>query len=412
MKNIKHFRPLLSCLLAIVMVVGVLPAFTAQAAQTINYRDPAENWMSTSNRTSELDINANITYETQYCGNCELNTTRITYRVPEYTRSGETALNRGIVLSDGTMLDGVSKGNLDSGTPGVNAYYTGYHWTKSVCQSCGINGDVVYLLYDCASGFMVDFSESHIEQYNNNYHTEVKTSGKYCHFCHGTNKTTTTAQKAHNYNEHVDAQIGNQRFYVAANCEDCEHETKNYKIAKSIVTSYYGVSDGNSHTISVTDLSDSGVNTSIRYGTSAGNCNLTSAPNFTKSGYNAVYYNITYSYSGESMAESGVAYVQLYEDTTINTTDKGTGSTTQTSETHTHDYRYMDTVQSTCTNLGYENWQCNGCGALEKRNYRNTTGHSYNSVVIREASCNQSGSTLNMCVKGQIKMSKNGRIKM
>ena len=79
---------------------------------------------------------------------CAKDTTVLTYRVPEYTRSGETALNRGVRFSDGTLVGGKSTGNLDSGTPGVDAFYTGYHWTKGVCQNCGtintINGPDYY----------------------------------------------------------------------------------------------------------------------------------------------------------------------------------------------------------------------------------------------------------------------------
>ena len=387
---------MMSWLIMLTLMIGLIPITNVQAAQTIEYRDPAEHWMSTSNRTSELDINANITYETQYCDDCAINTTHITYRVPEYTRSGETALNRGVKYSDGTMFDGVSKGNLDSGTPGVNAYYTGYHWTKSVCQNCGINGDIVYVLYDCASGFMVDFSESHIEQYNDNYHTEVKKSGNYCHFCHGTNKTITKTQKAHDYRNHVDPQIGNQRFVVSSDCGDCEHEKTQYKTAKSVVTSYYGKEDGKAHTINVVDLSDSGVNTSIRYGTSVGNCNLTSAPNYTEPGYYTVAYNITYSYSGESMSESGAAYIQILEDSSIKPNDNQSGG--QNASSHEHDYRYLDTVQPTCNNLGYENWQCRTCGGLWKTNYKNATGHNHKTTTIREASCTTSGLKLHICV--------------
>ena len=58
-------------------------------------------------------------------------TSNISYRVPEYTRTGETAYNRGVYYSDGTLIDGKGKGNLDDGTPGVDAFYTGYHWSAT-----------------------------------------------------------------------------------------------------------------------------------------------------------------------------------------------------------------------------------------------------------------------------------------
>ena len=34
---------------------------------------------------NELDINATTTYETQYCPVCDMETTTLVYRVPEYT---------------------------------------------------------------------------------------------------------------------------------------------------------------------------------------------------------------------------------------------------------------------------------------------------------------------------------------
>ncbi len=50
------------------------------------------------------------------------------------------------------------------GVPGEDAYYTAYHWTKAVCETCGsINTNMaktdygylknVYWLYDCANNF-------------------------------------------------------------------------------------------------------------------------------------------------------------------------------------------------------------------------------------------------------------------
>ena len=76
-------------------------------------------------------------------------------------------------------------------------------------------------------------------------------------------------------------------------CDDCGYETSEYVTAKSVVASYYGNVDGAAHTLSVTDLSDKGVKTSIRYGNTADSCTMTSAPNFTEEGYNTVYYKIT-----------------------------------------------------------------------------------------------------------------------
>ena len=64
---------------------------------------------------------------------------------------------------------------------------------------------------------------------------------------------------------------------------------------------------------------------------------------------------------------------------------------------HEHDYRYIETVPPTCDTLGYERWQCSECGALEKKNYVPMTGHNYETVTIREATCKQGGLTLHLC---------------
>ena len=107
-------KRILAAVMAAGMTLSVIPSITTYAAQSNEYVDPADVWIEANGRTSD-----------------------ISYRVPEYTRTGETAYNRGVYYSDGTLIDGKGKGNLDDGTPGVDAFYTGYHWTKSVCQNCG-----------------------------------------------------------------------------------------------------------------------------------------------------------------------------------------------------------------------------------------------------------------------------------
>lgn len=74
---------------------------------------------------------------------------------------------------------------------------------------------------------------------------------------------------------------------------------------------YYGIVDGQPHTITVSDFSEAGVRTSIRYGNSAESCTMTSAPNYTEEGQYTVYYEITYTYQNVSMTENGVANVWL-----------------------------------------------------------------------------------------------------
>lgn len=147
-------------LLALVMCVGMLP--TAFAAQQNSYHDPAKHWLTANNRTNELDINAVVTHETFNCGVCGKQTSFTAWRTPEYTKDGKTALTRNVMYSDGTLLGGEGKGIILDGTPGKDAYYTGYHWTKAMCDTCGTmnsNGGIngygfsrnVYNLYDCAA---------------------------------------------------------------------------------------------------------------------------------------------------------------------------------------------------------------------------------------------------------------------
>ena len=403
MKTRNKTKSILSALLAAVFLLGSAPQVTF-AAQSSEYTDPADNWLKANGRTNELDANATTTYETGYCTVCERDTLGLTYRVPEYTKSGETALNRGVKYSDGTLIDGSGTGNLDDGTPGVDAFFTGYHFTKSVCQTCGTLNSIegpdiysfnknVYSLYSCDNNFFVDFDNTEYIPYNDDYHTTILKKGKYCQFCKGTQARASESQERHNFTETVDAQLGNSRFYVAENCEDCDYETSEYVAAKSVVASYYGEADGRAHTVTVSDLSDNGVHTSIRYGKSAGNCNQTSAPNYTEAGYYPVYYEIDYEYDGENMVENGVSYVWLLESSADNDSESGSSVNTP----HVHDYRYVETVPPSCTDLGFERWQCDGCGRLEKRNYTPAGGHDYEDITIREATCKQGGLVLTMC---------------
>ena len=403
--RIKNFaKSLIAGLMSATVLLSTFPV-GVQAAQVNEYVDPADIWVSANGRTNELDFNATITQETAWCTVCNKDTIMLTYRTPEYTKTGTTALNRGVKFSDGTMVDGETKGNLDDGTPNQDAAYTTYHWTKSICQTCGtinsIDGEDaynfnrnVYGLNSCDHNFFLDFDNTTYEPYSATKHTTTLKRGKYCQFCKGTQARASEKQENHNFVETIDGQLGNNRFYVSEHCDDCGYETSKYITAKSVVSSYYGNVDGKAHTLTVSDLSDSGVHTSIRYGTSAGKCNLTSAPNYTEAGYYPVCYEIDYKYDGKNMTENGVSYVWLLEkegDTIIvippdNSEDK-----------HTHDFRYLETVKSSCDSLGYERWQCDGCGSLEKRNYTPAVGHDYENITIREATCKQGGLSLSLC---------------
>ncbi len=406
MKNKSKLKSVLSALLTMCMLISAAPV-TTFAAQSNEYVDPADSWLSSNNRTNELDVNATTTYETSWCPVCDKETTVLTYRVPEYTRSGETAKNHGVWFSDGRNIDGTEVGNLDSGTPGIDAYYTGNHWTKSVCQNCGTINAVdgvdaynfnknLYSLNSCDHNFFLDFDNTTYTPYNENYHTTVYKAGKYCQFCKGTKAQASSVREAHNFNEQIDGQIGNNRFYVLQHCDDCNFEKSEYVTAKSVVSSYYGTADGEAHTVTVSDLSDSGVKTLVRYGDSADNCKQTSAPNYTKAGYYTVYYEITYSYSGEDMVENGVSYVWLLNDSASDD-ESGDDTVIIIPPAHEHDFRYIETVPATCENLGYERWQCSGCGQLEKKNYTPAIGHDHEDIVIREANCMQGGLILSVC---------------
>ena len=276
--------------------------------------------------------------------------------------------------------------------------------SKSVCQTCGTLNSIegpdiysfnknVYALYSCDNNFFVDFDNTEYIPYNDDYHTTILKKGKYCQFCKGTQARASESQEPHDFTETVDAQLGNSRFYVAETCDECGYETSEYVTAKSVVASYYGEADGKAHTVTVSDLSDSGVHTSIRYGKSAGNCSQTSAPNYTEAGYYPVYYEIDYEYDGENMVENGVSYVWLLESSADNDSESGSSVNTP----HVHDYRYVETVPPSCTDLGFERWQCDGCGRLEKRNYTPAGGHDYEDITIREATCKQGGLVLTMC---------------
>ena len=95
----RYARSLLAGFLAVVLLFSLVPA--ASAAQQNSYHDPAENWKEALDRTNELDANAVVTHETFDCAYCNQARDFIVYRTPEYTRTGETALNRGVKFSDG-----------------------------------------------------------------------------------------------------------------------------------------------------------------------------------------------------------------------------------------------------------------------------------------------------------------------
>lgn len=418
-------------LLTLTLCLSMIP--TASAAQQNSYHDPVEHWQQASNRTNELDVNAIVTHETFYCATCRENTDFTVWRVPEYTRSGETALNRNVKYSNGMCIDEVTVGSLDAGVPGENAYYTGYHWTKSVCSRCGdwnsneTNGAPyawdknIYVLHDCAAKFYLDLPETVTHEYvDSKYHRTVTKGGTYCCFCYGTNYEKSSVLERHDMAVETLPQPAHGRFAAVEKCRLCDYTCYDYTAAKAVVASYYGVADGQPHTISVTDLSEAGVRTAIRYGNSADSCTMTTAPNYTDEGQYTVYYEITYTCDGVDMTENGVAYVWLRDDTTDENgncgcgcsnpncgcqnkhcngnccTDKGCGEN--------HKYILLDSTKAGCTTLGYDRYLCTECGKIEKRDYVDSLGHAWQGIVIRDATCETDGKLLELCSRcGQLK---------
>ena len=431
--NKKYFfsHRVLAMLLTLTLCLSMIP--TASAAQQNSYHDPVEHWQQASNRTNELDVNSIVTHETFYCATCRENTDFTVWRVPEYTRSGETALNRNVKYSNGMCIDEVTVGSLDAGVPGENAYYTGYHWTKSVCSRCGdwnsneTNGAPyawdknIYVLHDCAAKFYLDLPETVTHEYvDSKYHRTVTKGGTYCCFCYGTNYEKSSVLERHDMETETLPQPAHGRFAAVEKCRLCDYTCYDYTAAKAVVASYYGVVDGQPHTISVTDLSEAGVRTAIRYGNSADSCTMTSAPNYTDEGQYTVYYEITYTCDGVDMTENGVAYVWLRDDTTDENgncgcgcsnpncgcqnkhcngnccTDKGCGEN--------HKYILLDSTKAGCTTLGYDRYLCTECGKIEKRDYVDSLGHAWQGIVIRDATCETDGKLLELCSRcGQMK---------
>ena len=400
MNRKNRFRRPMALLLSLALCVGLVPS--AFAAQQNSYHDPAEHWQEANNRTNELDSNATITHETFTCGECGKQTSFLAFRTPEYTRDSQTALSRNVKYSDGTMVDGEGQGSILDGVPGQDAYYTGYHWTKAVCETCGgINTNMaktdygylknVYWLYDCANNFFEALPDSEtIEQVDSEYHRVTTTSGEYCGFCYGTYKESSSSLERHHMESSIRPELAHDRFVEMATCADCGYAETAYTAAKAVIADYFGVVDGQPHTVTVSDLSEAGVTTAIRYGHTADGCTLTSAPNYTEAGDYPVYYEITYTFQNTDMVEDGVAYVHLRDESTEET--DGDGSCGED-----HNWTLLDSVALTCLTLGYDRYLCVDCGAIEKRDYEAALGHAFQSIVIRDATCETPGKVLEIC---------------
>jgi len=412
-------------LMAVMMILSLFST-TVLAAQPTAYRDPAEHWMSAGNRTSELDVNAVTTKESFPCYACGQTTSFTVWRTPEYTKDGKSSLTHNVLYSDGTSVDGQNTGSVLMGKPGVDSTYTGYHWTKSCCDVCGtLNGNTstslygfgknVYILYDCAVGFIEDLDEQvSYEPADSTYHTKIVDGGDYCQFCFGTHHTHSSSLEKHSFDIKVLAQLDKQRFAIVKKCGVCGYTETEYVAAKCVVANYYGKVDGQAHTLLISDLSESGVRTEIRYGDSANNCTQATPPSYTEEGQYTVYYQVTYTYENTEMTENGVAYVWLHDETAMDPAhgfpgyDPHDHDPTAPGNTvhHTinigvdsplHQYTFLDTVAPTCSTLGYDRYLCPICGAIELRNYVQAKEHTYQTVVIRDADCEHEGKTLKIC---------------
>ena len=412
-------KRLLSLLLALVLCLGLVPS--AFAIQDNAYHDPAEHWITALDRTDELDANAVVTQETFYCAECDMETTSTVWRTPEYTVDGVSAMTRNVIYSDGTMADGETKGTILDGTPGVDATYTGFHWTKSCCETCGVinsnsgkdaydYGKNIYILYDCAAEFMEDLDETVTYEYTDDtYHTKTVTGGTYCCFCYGTHYEENSTLERHTMESAIRPEIANGRFVEMESCTLCDYAVTSYTGAKAVIANYYGTVDGQPHTVTVSDLSESGVTTQIRYGHSADSCTLTSAPNYTEAGSYPIYYEITYTYKDTDMTENGVAYVHLRDESTGDCAcgcgnpdcacdgDCGGDCCSDDSCGDNHNWVLLNSVDASCLTLGYDRYICVDCGRTEKRDYTAQLGHAYQSIVIRDATCETNGKVLEIC---------------
>lgn len=433
-------KRLTAAMLALILAVSLFST-TVFAGQESNYHDPADHWMTANNRSNELDANAVVTKETFRCYICETERNFTVWRTPEYTRNGRSAIERNIKYSDGSSADGQNVGSIMDGTPGVDAYYTGYHWTKASCDTCGtINANLfltdygcgknLYWLYDCASEFTEELPETVTYDYvDSSHHTKTTKTGTYCCFCFGTHKQENNVLELHELKTEILPQPANGRFAIVKKCTLCDYTSYRYVAAKSVIADYYGVVDGQPHTLSVTDLSESGVTTQIRYGLSADGCTLASAPNYTEQGQYAVYYEIIYAYQDSEMKENGVAYVWLRDEASSEVgsdkgcscgcrdpqcgcqkkdcdgdccTDKGCGEN--------HRFILLDSTKAHCLTLGYDRYLCTECGKIEKRDYTAALGHTWQRVVVRESTCEGGGKMMELCSRcGQVKVTETAK---
>ncbi|MDO5398639.1 MAG: hypothetical protein Q4G33_12000, partial [bacterium] len=410
----------------------------AEQSSSGDYKDPVDSWTPTNNRANEFDLNAVKTVESNMCLYCGEIRLFDVFRVPEYTSNGDSAADRGALYTNGDKALGsdvygkytTDLGDIDDPTPTENSKFTQHHWTKSYCPKChkyntnlgysakwdgtehespngthcAASDENLYVLNVCDSNFFsanssTQFTNDEIEAFED-YHTIARKKGQYCMMCKGSPAVREAEIKEdHSFNYVTDSEVGNHRFKLDGVCEVCGWEETDTVVAKTVVADYYGKVDGQSHTVQLADYSDSGVSTSIKYGTTQNNVTSLTAPSFSEAGTYDVWYNIKYTYtpkgraSTTSFEDNGCAKVILYNDTY-------NSGNAELEGVHTHDFEYRSTVLPTSTTLGYEIWQCSGCGEIERRNEVATTPEDTHNMVYKyrvDASCTGEGYEVWQC---------------
>lgn len=118
------------------------------------------------------------------------------------------------------------------------------------------------------------------------------------------------------------------------------------------------------------------------------------------------------------MTENGVAYVWLHEGSSGKTCPCGCGDPDCGCANQScggscckdnpcgdnHRFVLLDSVNASCLTLGYDRYLCTECGKIEKRDYTNALGHSWQGVVVRDATCEDSGKLFEICARcGEVK---------
>lgn len=482
-----------SVLMTTVMIFSQTPAaYAAANIETSDYYDPAEHWVDGRSGYTDLNANALVQLTSMYCNTCGQQEVVMSLRTPEYTETGEPTLNSEnyfevsrLSKTELSYLDqyypGWDNGMIKTApaswkSPKAGGKFTGYHWTVSKCTHCG-NSPVPYL-----GKVSADEPQAAVDAYakvtagswqhnvcsfgvdrngtTDTYVTEYEPSDsanhkiletKHCVYCWGTNKTARDGHlENHEFGkERTSADLGNNRFITTRKCEKCGYTETKTGHAEVIAANYTGKADGKEHTVTVTNLSDSSVSASVRYGTSADSLKMDKPPSFSKEGTYPVYYQTVFTCGdAKAVSDTGVAYVTLtgsnsnedYSDdepddpeehkpeggnvdktTVIINIDTESGSESKNktdSETYpfdgshfhwnreiyypvsigetTHYYGYVSTVAPTCDTKGYDIFRCR-CGSTVRVNYTDAKGHDFEARTVKEADCTNEGTEIRIC---------------